>query len=112
MFLGYLDKTNVPSISTVRCIQYTENTMKIFKASGIGSGLSAPYKTLNIESNMRVTSPFTVPISNQSSAAIPKRYTNVFLTLYGRMLPKGNNFAVGGYGFFKKTRPSRIDPYS
>ncbi len=80
MFLGYLDKTNVPNISTVRCIQYTENTMKIFKASGIGSGLSVPYKKLNMENNMRVTSPFTVPISDQSSATIPKRYTNLFFS--------------------------------
>ena len=80
MFLGCLDKTNVPNISTVRCIQYTEDTMKIFKASGIGSGLSVPYKKLNIENNMRVTSPFTVPISDQSSATIPKRYTNCFFS--------------------------------
>ena len=46
--------------------------MKVFKASSIGTGLSIPYETLNIESNMRVTSPFTVMINGQSPGAIQK----------------------------------------
>ena len=46
--------------------------MKVFKASSIDTDLSMPYKKLNIESNMRVTNPFTVMINDQSPAAIQK----------------------------------------
>jgi hypothetical protein len=78
IFQGYLDKTNVPNISSVRSVKYGQKTMKVFKASGIGIGLSYPYKTIQIENNMRVTSPFTVPINDQSSGATPKRYKEFY----------------------------------
>ena len=70
---GYLDKTNVPNVLSVRSIKYESEIMKIFKASNIGSGLSVPYQAISIESNMRVTSPFTGTINEQSAGAIPKR---------------------------------------
>jgi hypothetical protein len=54
--------------------------MKVFKASGIGSGLSISYKKLDFETNMRVTSPFTIPINDQVSGAIPKKYETLVLT--------------------------------
>ena len=82
IFQGYLDKTNVPNISSVRSIKYGQKDMKVFKASGVGSGLSFPYKTINIDSNMRVTSPFTVPINDQLSGAILKRYKNFHSNYY------------------------------
>jgi hypothetical protein len=83
MCLGSLDKINVPNISSVRCIQYEENTMKVYKASVIDSGLSIPYKTINIQKNMRVTSLFTVLITDQQPGAIPKEvYTLLFLTCH------------------------------
>ena len=72
-----MDKTNILNISSVRSIKYEGRTMKVFKTSSIGTGLSKPYKTLNIESNMRVTSPFTVMINNQPPGAIQKSYENV-----------------------------------
>ena len=71
-----MDKTNIPNISSERSIKYEGRIMKVFKASSIGIGLSIPYGTLNIESNMRVTSPFTVMINGQSSGAIQKKYEN------------------------------------
>jgi hypothetical protein len=62
----------VPNISTVRSIRYENNNMTVFKASGIGSGVSVPYKRLAYETNMRVISPFGHAIQNQESAPIPK----------------------------------------
>ena len=47
--------------------------MKIFKTSDIGSGLSIRYQAISMDSNMRVTSPFTATINEQSAGAIPKR---------------------------------------
>jgi hypothetical protein len=80
MFLASLGKTNVSSISSVQGIQYKENTMKVFKASGICSSLWIPYKMINIQENMRVTGAFTMPITDQQSRAIPKEvYTFLFL---------------------------------
>ena len=77
-----MDKTNIPNISSVRSIKYEGRTMKVFKASSIGTGLSIPYETLNIESNMRVTSPFTVMTNNQPPGAIQKRYENFWPNCY------------------------------
>jgi hypothetical protein len=51
--------------------------MKVYKAPNIGSGVSIKYKAINFENNMRVTSPFTVPINDQTSGTIPKRYNNI-----------------------------------
>ena len=56
--------------------------MKVFKVSSIGTGLSIPYETLNIESNMRVTSPFTVMINGQSPGAIQKKYEKFWPNCY------------------------------
>ncbi|CAF1130611.1 unnamed protein product [Rotaria magnacalcarata] len=70
---GHVEKTNVPNVSSVRSVRYTQEAMKIYKASNIGSGISIKYKTIEFENNMRVTSPFTVPINDQLSGAIPKR---------------------------------------
>ena len=73
IYLGYLEKTNIPNISSVRSIKYEGDTMKIFKASNIGDGVSIPYKTLKVDNNMRVTSPFTSTMNVPSSGAIPKK---------------------------------------
>ena len=54
--------------------------MKVYKAFNIGSGISIKYKGIEFENNMRVTSPFTVPINGQSPGAIPKRYDIYFIT--------------------------------
>jgi hypothetical protein len=74
LFQGSLGKTNVPNISLIRSIQYEQKNMKVFKASGIGSGLVIPYKKMDFQTNMRVTSPFTIPINDQMPSAIPKKY--------------------------------------
>ncbi|CAF3873247.1 unnamed protein product, partial [Rotaria sp. Silwood2] len=71
---GHLDKTNVPNISSVRSVCYESEIMKIYKASNIGAGLKIKYKAIQFENNMRVTSPFTAPINDQSSSTIPKGY--------------------------------------
>ena len=47
--------------------------MRVFKASGIGQGISIPYKKLEFESNMRLTCPFTSPIDYQQVSAVPKK---------------------------------------
>ena len=56
--------------------------MKVFKASGIGSGLSVAYKNIDFETNMHVTSPFTIPINDQVPGAIPKKYETSVLTCH------------------------------
>ncbi|CAF4327169.1 unnamed protein product, partial [Rotaria magnacalcarata] len=70
---GHVEETNVPNVSSARSVRYTQEAKKIYKASNIGSGISIKYKTIEFENNMRVTSPFTVPINDQLSGAIPKR---------------------------------------
>ena len=72
-FQGYLDKTNVPNVSMLRSIQYGSNDMKVFKASGVGTGISIPYKQLGFETNMRIISSFRNPINDQGQATIPKQ---------------------------------------
>ena len=62
---GFVGKTNIPSISTVRSVQYQSTNMKVFKASNIGDGISIPYKKIDFEANMRLTSPFTVSINEK-----------------------------------------------
>jgi hypothetical protein len=54
--------------------------MKVFKASGICSSLSIPYKMINIQDNMRLTGPFTMLITDEESGAIPKE-VHIFLFL-------------------------------
>ncbi|CAF4745315.1 unnamed protein product [Rotaria magnacalcarata] len=70
---GHFGKTNVRNVSSVRSVRYSQEAMKIYKASNIGSGISIKHKTIEFENNMRVTSPFTVPINDQLSGAIQKR---------------------------------------
>jgi hypothetical protein len=65
LFSGDLDKTIVPNVSTLRSISYGQNSMKVFKASGIGTGLSVPYKQPKYEGNMRVISAFEDAIHSQ-----------------------------------------------
>ncbi|CAF4737694.1 unnamed protein product, partial [Rotaria sp. Silwood2] len=38
--LGHLGKTNVPNVSTLRSIRYGSDNMNVFKASGVGTGLT------------------------------------------------------------------------
>ena len=71
-FQGYLDKTNVPNVYMLRSIRYEPNDMKVFKASGVGTGISIPYKPLDFERNMRIISPFVNPINDQGQTTIPK----------------------------------------
>ena len=47
--------------------------MRIFKAPGIGQGISIPYKQLEFESNMRLICSFTSPIDNQQVSAVHKK---------------------------------------
>ena len=72
-FQGYLNKTNVPNVSVLRSIRYGPNDMKVFKASGVGSGISIHYKRLGFETNMRIFSPFRNPINDQGQTTIPKQ---------------------------------------
>jgi hypothetical protein len=69
-----LDKTNIPNVSSIRSVRYEQKIMKVYKASNIGTGIVIKYNAIEFENNMRVTSPFTKPINNQSSGAIPKRF--------------------------------------
>ena len=39
--------------------------MRVFKASNVGDGIKTPYKKIEFETNMRLTSPFTITIENQ-----------------------------------------------
>jgi hypothetical protein len=55
--------------------------MKIYKASGIGKGISIKYKPIEFENNMRITSPFTQSINDQSSKPTRKRYEHYSMTL-------------------------------
>ena len=72
-FQGYLDKTYVPNVPVLRSIRYGPNDMKVFKASGGGTGISIPYKQLGFETNMRTISPFRNPINDQGQTTIPKQ---------------------------------------
>ena len=72
-FQGYLDKTNVPNVSVLRSIRYGPNDMKIFKASGVDTGISIHYKRLDFETNMRIISPFGNPINDQGQTTIQKQ---------------------------------------
>ena len=47
--------------------------MKIFKASGVGTGISIHYKRLGFETNMRIISPFGNPINDQGQTTIQKQ---------------------------------------
>ena len=73
IYLGYLEKTNVPNISSVGSITYDGNTMKMFKASNISDGVSIPYKILKVYNTIRVTSLVTSTMNVQSSRVILKR---------------------------------------
>jgi hypothetical protein len=48
--------------------------MFVFKASGIGGGLSVPYNAINYENNLRITSPFGMAINDSSSPAESEKY--------------------------------------
>ena len=72
-FQGHLDKTNVSNISTLRSIQYGPQSMNVYKASEIGTGLSIPYKHLKFESNMRIVSSFESLINNQGTTIIQRK---------------------------------------
>lgn len=71
--LGHLGKTNVPNVSTLRSIRYGSDNMNVFKASGVGTGLTVPYKQLDFETNMRIASPFGCSINEQQSNTIQKQ---------------------------------------
>ncbi len=79
---GYLGKTNVPNISTIRSIQYSSTSMKVFKASNVGDGVTVPYKKIDFETNMPLTSPFTNPINDQASILVSKKYERFFHYIY------------------------------
>lgn len=64
----------MPNISLVRSVKYDRKTMKVFKASDIGCGISIKYKSIEFENNMRITSPFTVPINDQITKTQRKKY--------------------------------------
>ena len=54
-------------------IRYGSDNMNIFKASGIGTGLTVPYKQLDFETNMRIINPFRCSINEQESNTVPKQ---------------------------------------
>ena len=43
-FQGHFDKANVANVSVLRSILYGPNDVKVLKASGVGTGISIPYK--------------------------------------------------------------------
>lgn len=69
-----MDKTNIPNLSLVRSVRYERKSMKVYKASNIGTGISIKYKAIKFENNMRMTSSFTESINEQSSKPTRKRY--------------------------------------
>ena len=73
IYLGYLEKTNIPNISSVRSIKYEGDSMKMFKALNFGDGVSIPYKTLKVHNTIRAASPFTSTMNAPSSGSIPKK---------------------------------------
>ena len=73
-FVGFLDKTNVPNVSTIRSIEYGSKQMKVFKASNIGQGVPVFYKKIDFEPNMRLISPFSTSINDQESTIVSKKY--------------------------------------
>ncbi len=75
-----MDKTTIPNVSLVRSVKYGSKAMKIYKASGIGSGISIKYKSTEFENNMKITSPFTQSINDQSSKPTRKRYEHYPMT--------------------------------
>ena len=76
----------MPNVSSVRCVRYGQEAMKIYKASNIGSGNLINYEQIEFENNMRVTSPFTIPINDQLSAIIHKRYGASYIAGYALFL--------------------------
>ena len=61
------------NVSTLRSIRYGPDNMNTFKASGIGTGLTVPYKQLDFETNMRIVSPFECSINEQESDTVTKQ---------------------------------------
>ena len=59
--------------SVLRSVRYGPNDMKIFKASGVGTGISIHYKRLGFETNMRIISPFGDPGNDQGQTTIQKQ---------------------------------------
>jgi hypothetical protein len=47
--------------------------MKVFRASNIGDGTSIPYKKIGFETNMRLISPFTDPITDEQFTLSSKK---------------------------------------
>ena len=43
-FQDHFDKANVANVSALRSIRYEPNDVKVLKASGVGTGISIPYK--------------------------------------------------------------------
>ena len=43
-FQGHFDKANVANVFVMRSIRYGSNDVKVLKASGVGTGISIPYK--------------------------------------------------------------------
>jgi hypothetical protein len=63
----------VPNVSTLRSIRYDSNNMRVFKASGVGSGIAIKYKQLEFETNLRVVSAFGSSIHEHESNRMPKQ---------------------------------------
>ena len=47
--------------------------MNVYRASGIGTGVSIPYKQLNFESSIRVISPFETSIEDCEPTTLKKK---------------------------------------
>ncbi|CAF1620938.1 unnamed protein product [Adineta ricciae] len=70
---GYLEKTNIPNVSTLRSIRYGSENMNVFKATSVGTGFEIPYKQLDFEANMRIVSPFGCSINEQESNIVSEQ---------------------------------------
>ena len=63
----------MPNVSTLRSIRYDANSMKVFKASSVGSGIPITYKQLEFGTNMSVVSAFESSINEQESGRVPNQ---------------------------------------
>ena len=75
----------------MRSVRYERKSMKVYKASNIGTGISIKYKAIKFENNMRMISSFTESINEQSSGPTRKRYEIYCVTFKSTFLLNRKN---------------------
>ena len=63
-------------------MRYGPDNMNTFKVSGIGTGLTVPYKQLDFKTNMRIATAFGCSINEQESNIVPKQCNSLISLVF------------------------------